>query len=106
MACIFADLDGCTFEWGSNTFLPGALEQLKAFYRNGNEIVFTTQRDDSMVEFTSLGSVEKLLKYHFPNCIVLFGLTSPRIVINDAGAIAINHPQNAPWNYNLIEMAD
>ncbi len=106
MACIFVDLDGTAFEWGTNTFLPGALEQLKQFYDAGNQIVFTTQREQWMNNVPSPLETQKAIWNHFPHCSILFGLSSPRIVINDHGAAAINHPANAQWNYDLVVMAD
>lgn len=97
MAAIIADLDGTTFSWGTNTFVPGAYERLRQFYDAGNEIVFMTQRDPVW----NIQSPEPMLKQLFPNCVVLFGITSPRILINDAGAFAVNHKTDAPWPYNF-----
>ncbi len=99
MAAIFADLDGTVFDWGSNDFLPGAYEHLKAFQDDGNQLIFVTQRDMDWIE--PLAHTERFLKRHFPDCVVLFGVTSPRVLINDQGAVAINHKKNAPWNYDL-----
>jgi hypothetical protein len=39
---------------GTNQFVPGALERLKAFYDAGNEIVFTTQREEWMKNVPSV----------------------------------------------------
>ncbi len=97
MAALISDLDGSAFLWGTNTFVPGAYEHLRKFYDAGNQIIFVTQRDSVW----SIKSPEKMLKNLFPNCVVIFGVTSPRILLNDAGAIAINHPKDQPWNYNL-----
>ncbi len=97
MAALFCDLDGSAFKWGTNTFLPGAYDRLKKFYDAGNELIFTTQRDPQW----SIESPEPLLKSLFPNCIILFNISSPRIVINDAGAFAVNHPKDQPWPYDF-----
>ena len=100
MATLISDLDGSAFYWGSNTFVPGAYERLKEFYDQGNQLIFVTQRGNV---WETAKPVEKYLKSLFPDCIVLFGITSPRILINDQGARAINHPQNAAWNYDFSE---
>lgn len=97
MAAIISDLDGSAFTWGTNTFVPGAYERLRKFYDDGNEIIFVTQRDPVW----SIASPEAYLKSLFPNCTVLFGISSPRILINDAGAFAVNHPKNDPWTYDF-----
>ncbi len=98
MAALFCDLDGTAVFWGTSTFVPGAYEQLKAFHDSGNELIFTTMRG----RFTEgFAPVEPMLQQLFPGCRILFDITSPRIVINDAGAIAINHPRDAAWNYTF-----
>lgn len=100
MATLFSDLDGSAFYWGTNQFVPGAYEQLKKFHSQGNQIIFTTARN-GLWEVAS--PVEKYLKSLFPDCLVLFNISSPRIVLNDAGARAINHPRDAAWNYDFSE---
>lgn len=99
MSALIVDMDGTAFTWGTNTFVPGAFEALCDFYSKGNELIFITQRDGP--RFAFLPDVEKYLKALFPNCVVIFGVSSPRILINDAGAMAINHPKDAPWTYDF-----
>ncbi len=101
MATLVCDLDGCTFLWGTNTFVDGAYDELKKFSDAGGRLVFITQRDSNMEWAMPLAKTELYLRSLFPGCVVLFGYTSPRIIMNDAGAAAINHPSNAPWNYDL-----
>lgn len=98
MAAMFCDIDGTTMYWGTNTFVPGAYDRLRAFYDAGNQLVFTTQRGRLSEGFAP---VEPFLKQLFSGCTVLFDITSPRILINDAGAIAINHDRDAAWNYDF-----
>lgn len=97
MAAIFADLDGTTFQWGTNTFLPGAQERLQKLYDQGNQLIFVTRRNESRW----LPSAKMLLQSLFPDCIVLHDIQSPRIVINDEGAMAINHPRDTAWTYEF-----
>lgn len=101
MAAALIDLDGTTFLWSTETFLPGAYAELQRFQQAGNQLIFVTQRDSENWK-DPLSRVELFLKRVFPGCTVIFGVSSPRILINDAGAIAINHPQNAPWHYDLL----
>ncbi len=61
-----------------------------------------TQRDEGWGKM--IGDTRKLLAELFPGSVVLFGVTSPRVLINDAGAVAINHPKNAAWNYDLTSI--
>ncbi len=98
MAAFFVDLDGSALKWGTNDFVPGAYERLKKFYDEGGDLIFTTQRDSVI---SALLPTEKFLKGLFPNCMILYGISSPRAIINDEGAVAINHKKNAAWNYNF-----
>ncbi len=90
MAAFFIDLDGTTFYFGTDNFLPNARENLLKLIQEGHQIVFTTQRDDAR-------SARSVLKKSGIDCVILTGVQSPRIVINDAGAHAINHVTDAPW---------
>ncbi len=99
MAAIILDLDGTTFKWGTNIFLTGAQERIQKLYDDGNQLIFVTRRDQG--RWNLVADPELLLKSLFPNCLVLFGIQSPRIVINDEGAMAINHPRDAAWDYDF-----
>ena len=92
MATYFVDLDGTTFSDGTNIPLPNAMERLRDLRGAGHQVVFTTKRAD--VE----GARKVLEENGLGASLVLSGLTSPRIVINDHGAKAINHPTDAPWD--------
>ncbi len=105
MAVIFTDLDGSLFFWGTEKPVPGALEELLRFKSAGNQIIFTTQRQPNDPSFDMI-NLFKFMNANFPDATILYGVTSPRIVINDAGAFAINHPKNSPWNYDLLEIAN
>lgn len=90
MAAYFIDLDGTIFYFGTNEFLPNARENLLKLVADGNQLVFTTQRDD-------VADAKRTLKRAGLAGPILSGVQSPRIVINDAGAHAINHATDAPW---------
>ena len=91
MAAYFVDLDGTTFLFGTNEFLPNARENLLALKRAGHQIIFTTLRDDA-------ADVRKVLKRAGLSAMIITGVQSPRVVINDDGAYAANHQTDAPWN--------
>lgn len=103
MASLIVDLDGTAMYWGTNTFVPGAYERLKKFHNEGNELIFTTQRGRITKAFIPS---EQLLKNLFPGCVVLYDISSPRIVINDAGTLGINHPRDAGWNYDFNDIVE
>ncbi len=105
MAALISDLDGTIFDWGTEKFLPGAHEELARFCSvDGNQLIFVTQRS-SQNWSEPLSRTELYLKRFFPGCVVIFGISSPRILVNDAGAVAINHPKNSAWNYDLLSIA-
>ena len=102
MATIFADLDGVTFQFGTNEFVPGALEKLREFQKAGNQIVFITRRDGV---FFPLGDTAEVLSRMFPGSALITNVSSPRIIINNEGAAAINHVRDAAWVYDLFSIA-
>ncbi len=97
MAAFFIDLDGTFFVFGTNSPLPGAVETVSALLRQGHQVIFTTQRGERTSAELAL---KQLLKISVP---VIADVASPRIVINDFGAVAINHPTNAPWSAEMIK---
>lgn len=90
MAAFFVDLDGTTFYFGTNTPLPNALDNLRKAVNDGHQVIFTTLRTD-------ISDAIKVLRAEGLDCMILTGVQSPRIVINDDGAQAVNHPTDAPW---------
>lgn len=104
MPAVFVDIDGTLFLWGTEKPVPGALEELLRFKAAGGQIIFTTQRGPTDPSFDMI-NLFKFMDKNFPDATILYGIKSPRILINDAGAVAINHIKNAPWHYNLLEMA-
>lgn len=102
MAALISDCDGTVFDWGTHHFLPGVYDRLKKWLADGNQIIFVTRREPDWPEAPAL---ETFLQDAFPGCVVVFGVTSPRILINDEGVGAIKHPKNAPWPYDLETIA-
>lgn len=94
MSCFIIDLDGTTFHWGTDTFLPNAEEKLKVIHDKGHQIIFVTARESMTKESVY---TQRLLKDKFPKCQIIFEISSPRIVINDEGAYAVNNKKDWSW---------
>ncbi len=109
MATLISDLDGTVFEFQTNNWLPGAIESLLKFQNAGHSIIFITNRSGDEVLYGNhpMGpqNTVKILREFFPNCSVIFGSQSPRILANDFGVACINHKTNAPFDYDLSAIA-
>lgn len=90
MAAYFIDLDGTILFEGTNRPLPGAMRTLRGLMDQGHQIIFTTLRPSMF-----LGDIEKVLAAHgIMNALILTDVQSPRVVVNNEGAFAVNHPTN------------
>lgn len=102
---LFIDIDGTIVDSGTEEPLPGAVEKINKAYDDGFMIVITTMRGRGYVMESHLSCQETLkllkgigLKYHS----VIWNCPSPRTIINDEGAVAINHKPNSSWEgYNF-----
>ncbi len=90
MAAYFIDLDGTVFYHGTNNPLPGAIDLLRSIRAGGHQLIFTTQRSDA-------SSAQEALSEKGILGLFVTGVESPRILINDQGAKAINHPTDSAW---------
>lgn len=103
MAALISDLDGTVFKWGTEEFLPGAHEELTRWLNAGNQIIFVTQRE-SWFGGRSTATLERFLKKEFPGCGLITNVSSPRILVNDQGAVAVNHRKNSPFRHDLLRL--
>ena len=95
MASFFCDLDGTFFINGTNIPNEGAVAQVHEWLRAGHQIIFTTARpnvQDVRYELRKHGLKHRRVQ-------LWSGIQNPRVVVNDMGAYAINHPKNHPWHY-------
>ncbi len=108
LATIFIDIDGTIIRWSDQKPIESAVKTINAWYDAGHRIVLTTKRGDRISDgpdcrFSVRKTGEELaeigLKYHD----ILFDCPSPRIVINDDGAAAIDHPTDSEWEYNIVQ---
>jgi ribonucleotide monophosphatase NagD (HAD superfamily) len=91
MACFFVDLDGTLVDFGTSDPLPGAVDILLNLVNEGHQVVFTTYRPGPSSD------IMDLLKTITAQPVVLWNIQSPRVVINDDGAYAIDHESGASW---------
>lgn len=96
----FIDIDGTIVDRSTQQPLENAVEIINSLYDAGNTIILTTLRGEDWKEDSrfSIENTMKMLreiriKYHH----ILWDIPSPRILINDSGAVAINHEPDAPW---------
>ena len=109
LATFFIDIDGTIIRWSDEKPIESAVKTINAWYDAGHRIVITTYRGNRISggshngRFGVTNTIEELkkigLKYHD----ILFDCPSPRIVINDGGSAAINHTQDAEWDYNIVQ---
>jgi len=107
MATHFIDLDGTIFRHGTNEFLPGAKELLQTIYEAGDQVVLTTRRGaefEGHPVYSRQPTLDALANMNIKYDAILFGLGSPRIVINDDGAIAVNHNTNEGWSKEELQL--
>lgn len=99
----FIDIDGTILHTETEEPLGNVVSIINKWYDEGHVIVLTTLRGD-LFKFPhrlSKGMTESMLrriglKYHH----ILYNCPSPRVVINDDGAEAINHETNKEWEEN------
>ena len=109
MSALIFDIDGTLTSFKDHKPLPGAFEMVNRLYDDGHRIIITTRRGD--VEFKGHPVYSKQatyaflrlneLKYHD----ILFDVPSPRVVINDDGAYAINVTRDSEDNAEVIANA-
>lgn len=102
MSTYFIDIDGVLFKRGTNTANAGALETVKYLISSGHKIILTTQRNKVnsdnkklCIEATKIA----LSKFRLDKLEIIEDVPSPRYLINDEGAFAINHQCDLPLNF-------
>lgn len=108
MATYLLDFDGVFFSYGTMEPADGAVDYVRRLKRQGNEIVFLTARkkeNNDPPELAIAHTKKRLDTLGVPYDAVVEGVSSPRIVINDEGAYAINHPRNKPWTSSVSKVS-
>jgi ribonucleotide monophosphatase NagD (HAD superfamily) len=102
MAAFLIDLDDTLVHHGTNQLLDGAMDFLKSIKAKGHQLIITTRRGD---EWSSKHVYGKQSTETFLRSLdveidqIVYGVTSPRIVVNDGGAIGVTHPAGEPVKY-------
>ena len=98
---LFIDIDGTIVDHGTDEPLPGAVEKINEAYDRGYMIVLTTLRGSGWAMQSKYSCPETLrllkaigLKYNE----IIWNCPRHRILINDEGAAAIQHPANGSWD--------
>lgn len=97
MSAYLIDLDGTFFFYGTNKLTPRGAEIAKALNQRGDKIYFITARkENNKPESLSLSNTHmELKKLGIQYELVIGDMPSPRILINDEGAIAYNIEKNS-----------
>lgn len=104
MAAFFIDMDDTIVSHGTNDLLDGALDSLKRIKAGGHQLFITTRRGDDWPAHHVYGRqlTERFLRGLGVDIDgVVYNVDSPRIVINDGGAVGINHPPRTPFTYEF-----
>lgn len=101
MATYFIDIDGTLTYEGTNQFLPQADLFLKMLAMRGHQVVLTTARP----RIGSADLIRRVRELVDDDATVIFGVSSPRILINNEGAHAIKHKTDSDWSQQDIMRA-
>jgi ribonucleotide monophosphatase NagD (HAD superfamily) len=91
VAAYFLDVDGTVVYQGTNKPLPGAIRGIRRLIRGGDQVLFVTQRS------TDAGLREMLAEHGIKDPLIILNVESPRVIVNDQGAKAVNHRSDDPW---------
>jgi hypothetical protein len=100
MASYFIDLDGVFFRHGTMQPNEGAVQSVRFLMENAQQVFFVTKRkprtgenEDLCIEKTT----EALGNLEVPYTDILHSVESPRVLVNDEGAFAIEHERDTAF---------
>ncbi len=102
MSSYFVDIDGVLFKMGTNTANAGAVETLKFLLSQGHKLILTTKRNTKNQDNPDLNlkaTRQALQNVGLGHLEIVADVPSPRYLINDEGAYAINVLSNEPMSY-------
>lgn len=105
-AAFFIDVDGTIIRWKDEQPIPSAVATINKWHDEGHVIVLTTMRGDNWPEdsrFHKENSLKLFKEIGLKYDEIIWDCPSPRIVINDDGVGAIDHPRDADWDYKIIK---
>jgi hypothetical protein len=102
MATYFIDLDGTFFKFGTQDPLPDAPEAIRQLEEKGHKIVWATMRVMSDQKLGYTATIRRFRELGIKSETIVWECPSPRVVVNDDGARAVNHPRNGPLTYDSL----
>ncbi len=99
MATYLLDFDGVFFRYGTMEPVEGAIEYVADLKSNGHRVIFLTARrrgENDPPHLTVEKTEQALARLGIEYDDIIEGVTSPRVLVNDEGALAIEHPRNTP----------
>ena len=85
----------------------GAIKKLRELRNEGHQIILTTLRKpgrNDPPELTIELTEQALKEQEIPYDHIVHSCSSPRVVINDEGSFAINHPCNTAWQESYFRL--
>ena len=106
MVTYLLDFDGVFFRYGTMEPVKGAVEFVQGLQQQGHNIVFRTRRrqchnDPPHLTVEKTEQVLATLGVIYDG--IIEGVTSTRVLINDEGALAIDHPRDSPLDRIALE---
>ena len=105
----FFDIDGTLVKYHTNHWLPGARKHLKHVFNAGHQIFLLTARNDNWDEGKTWSpqrtrdSILKDLDDDGVRYVVLFGVRSPRVLVDDSEVKIIKRQTNQPWDNTKMD---
>lgn len=98
MSTYIFDIDGTILNYHTNKWLPGAKEKLIKLHSKGHQILFITMRgpQDEGTVWNMKDTTDILNTLGIPYRVV-FGVDSPRILIDDSKIDLIRRKRNQSW---------
>jgi len=102
MATYFIDLDGTILKHSTQEPLEGAIAWLKHLKAEGHEVILITRRSNEEwgakhPKYSETVTARTLREHDIPHDGILWGVQSPRVIVDDDVVKCIMHPRNEPW---------
>ncbi|MFA5433799.1 MAG: hypothetical protein WC319_13165 [Candidatus Paceibacterota bacterium] len=102
------DIDGTIVDYHTNNWIDGAKELIVKLFNNGNQIIFITMRDEIWSIENTKNTILKELDDLGIKYIILFNVSSPRIIHDDSQIIIDRRRTNQKYdgNSHLLKKED
>ena len=104
MATHFFDIDGTIVDYHTNNWISGAKDLLIKLFNEGNQIIFITMRDEvrDKDEVWSVENTKNIILKELDDAgvkyMVIYNVSSPRIIHDDSLAIVDKRFTNQKYN--------